>query len=277
VDPERLFLEHLSAIERIVRSVTRRHHLAPQDAEDFRGLVRLRLIKDHFRIIRQYEGRGSMATYLTAVVTRLFLDYRNQVWGRWRPSARARALGPDAVALERLVSRDGHRLEEAVQILLGSGQVSTSEAGIRELWSRLPLRIVARSYDEEPAGSTGNPRHSRDPVADAEDAVVAKKAFARVMSALTSEDRMLLELHFGRGVPLVHIARAWKISRATIMRRQAQALAACRTSLEAAGLTSDRLEELLREGVIELPLISMPSAETVGNSGRLKNTDKDDE
>ena len=68
-------------------------------------------------MLRRFEGRSSLTTYITVVVQRLFLDRRNRLWGKWRPSAEARRLGPTAVLLERLVSRDGWSAEQALETL----------------------------------------------------------------------------------------------------------------------------------------------------------------
>ena len=56
------------------------------------------------------RGRGSLNTYLRVVIERLVLDMRVTNWGKWRPSARARRLGAEAVLFEQLTVRDGqHR------------------------------------------------------------------------------------------------------------------------------------------------------------------------
>ncbi len=140
MDYERLFLENLSTVERLARSIALRHRLPPDALEDFAGTVRLKLIEGDYRILREFEGRSSLNTYLTIVISRLFLDYRDGLWRRWRPSARAIALGPDAVLVEQLTVRDGHTLSEAMQIMRASHQVTRSEAELRELWSSLPVR-----------------------------------------------------------------------------------------------------------------------------------------
>ena len=117
MDYERLFLENLSTVERLARSIALRHRLPPDALEDFAGTVRLKLIEGDYRILREFEGRSSLNTYLTIVISRLFLDYRDGFWRRWRPSARAIALGPDAVLIEQLTAREGHTLSEALQLM----------------------------------------------------------------------------------------------------------------------------------------------------------------
>jgi RNA polymerase sigma factor (sigma-70 family) len=268
VDHRRLFVEHLSAIERIAREVAHRNRLPKDVAEDFASLVRLRLMEDDCRILREHRGESSMTTYLRTVITRLCLDYRSRNWGRWRPSVRARALGVDALALERLVYRDGYTPREAAQILTVSRRGRLSEADIERLWAQLPERIPKwKPSADTPIDSLSDPRPSLDPVSDAEDAVAASEALTRALEALTPGDRMLLQLHFARGVSLVHLARMWHISRATIMRRLRRVLTTCRQELLGAGIGGHRLLELVRTGAVDLRLLG--HADTPAEIGRL--------
>ena len=116
MDYERLLLKHLDEIDQLVRTWGRRRHLSPAEQEDFAGFVRLRLIEDDYAVLRKFQERSTLWTYLSSVIGRLSLDYCAEQWGRWRPSAADR-LGPEAVALERLVTRDGHTLDEAIAIV----------------------------------------------------------------------------------------------------------------------------------------------------------------
>ena len=61
-----------------------------------------------YDIIDRFEGRSSLRTYLTVVISRMLLDWRNSKYGKWRPSKAALSLGEHAVDLERLMSRDGY-------------------------------------------------------------------------------------------------------------------------------------------------------------------------
>ena len=87
---EALFLSQLDVIERVISFVCVRHHLPGSDADDFGSHVKLRLIESDYAILKKFEGRSSLRTYLTVVIQRLFLDYRISAWGKWRPSAEAK-------------------------------------------------------------------------------------------------------------------------------------------------------------------------------------------
>ena len=117
MDYQRLLIDHLDLIDKIVRSAGRRRHLSAGEREDFAGFVKLRLVEDNYAILRKFQSRSTLWTYLAAVIERMSLDFCAEKWGRWRPSAMAERLGPAAVVLERLVTRDGHTVEEAIEII----------------------------------------------------------------------------------------------------------------------------------------------------------------
>ena len=77
-----------------------RHRLRGADAEDFASCVKLRLIENDYEILGGSRARSTLKTYLTAVIQRLYLDYQVQRFGKWRPSALARKLGPVCLRLE---------------------------------------------------------------------------------------------------------------------------------------------------------------------------------
>ena len=130
MDTHRLFLDNLALIERIVRTVGRRHHLSAVEQEDFAGFVSVRLLENDCAVLRKFRGKSSMWTYLAAVIERQLLDFIYERWGRWRPSATADSIGPVAVLLERLVTRDGHTLEEAMEIIRTNHAVGQDLRGI---------------------------------------------------------------------------------------------------------------------------------------------------
>ena len=138
-DAEQLFLSNLSLIDRIIGVQVRRHALQQADAEEYASWAKARIIDGDYAILRKFAGRSSLATFLTTVLANLFADFRNNQWGRWRPSASALRFGPVAIRLEQLLYRDGHRLREATEILLASSAGCT-ERDIARLAAKLPTR-----------------------------------------------------------------------------------------------------------------------------------------
>jgi len=68
---EDLFLSQLDVIGRVISFVSSRHHLPGTDADDFDSHVKMKLIEDDYGILRKFEGRCSLRTYLTIVIQRL--------------------------------------------------------------------------------------------------------------------------------------------------------------------------------------------------------------
>jgi DNA-directed RNA polymerase specialized sigma24 family protein len=202
VDYEALFLSQLTVIDQVVTFVARRYRLTPDDTEDFRGTVYLRLIQDDYAAIRKFEGRSSLRTYLTVVIGRLLLDHRNSVWGKWRPSAQAQRGGEIAIQLEKL-TLDGLSFEHACDVLESARRQAIDRRRLRALFDTFPRR-TRRSFvgddaiallsapDSDP--ETGLSRDARRAEVEA-----ACRALARELHTLSPEDLRLLRLRFLEG------------------------------------------------------------------------------
>ncbi len=66
--PEQFFLGHLKLIEEIVSFCCRRSRFSREEAEDFGGHVKVKLIENDYAVIREFRGRSSPKTYLTTVI-----------------------------------------------------------------------------------------------------------------------------------------------------------------------------------------------------------------
>src|SRR5256885_10549223 len=67
VQGEAQFLASLPVIDDITGQVCRRHRLHGAEADDFRSDVRLHFIERDYEVLRKFEGRSSLATYVNAV------------------------------------------------------------------------------------------------------------------------------------------------------------------------------------------------------------------
>ena len=141
---EQLFLSQRALIERVIAWVCAKHGLRGADAEDFRSTVMVRLIEKDYEVVRKFQGLSSFKTYLSAVINRMYLDYQVQRFGKWRPSAEARRLGPVAMRLERLLSRDGLTFDEACGVLLTDPMVKESRDELYAQSLKLPRRVDRR-------------------------------------------------------------------------------------------------------------------------------------
>jgi RNA polymerase sigma factor (sigma-70 family) len=250
VDYEQVFLSHLPVIERIVAGVCRRHHLRETEAQDFASEVKLHLVDRDYDVLRRFQRRSSLHTYLTVVVQRLFLNYRNRIWGRWRPSAEASRLGPVAVLLERLVTRDGWNFEEAQEHLRINHGVDQSRDELYELWTRLPGTSKRRFVSDDSAKDIP----SREPGPDthivrAERDLVDRRlrlALDRARETLTADDRLLLKMRFDDGFTVSEIAAVLHLRQKPLYRTFDRLFARLREHLVANGVSADdiRVEDL---------------------------------
>ena len=256
---QRLLLDHLALVDQIVRTTGRRRHLAAPDLEDFSSVVRLRLIENDYAVLRKFQGRSSLWTYLSAVIERLSLDYCADKWGRWRPSVMASRLGPAAVVLERLVSRDGHDVEEAIEILRTNHDFGIDRAGLLKIWAQLPLRARTTDVVEEAAAAVPSPHTSEEHVEAGE----LHKKVARIEHALqasldqlSAQERVVLALRFDQDLSMIQIAKLTGNSVPTLHRRLEKAVKLLRTSLARVGLERHEIVELIGHPSIALaPLL----------------------
>jgi RNA polymerase sigma factor (sigma-70 family) len=243
VSDQSLFLSNLPVIDDVTLIVCRRHRLSGAEAEDFKAEVHLHFIERNSDVLRRFEGRSSLRTFLAVVIHRLFLDYRNRLWGKWRPSAEARRLGPTALLVERLVSRDGWTLEQALEMLRINHQVTIDDvllAFCQRLSARGPGRqVVPESEAAQVESGTPSPEAN---VLNAEQDFLAKRvrtALARARQALAPEERLILRMRFDDGVPVADIARALHLDQKRLYRTIERLLADLRSRLAADGISGD--------------------------------------
>ena len=136
---EHLYTQHADAIESVLAYTRRAQRLTPDAGDEFASWARLKLIENDCAILRKFQGLSSIRTFLVTVIQLLFLDWRISEWGKWRPTADARRLGPVAIELERLVLRDSIEFEQAAQTLVSKG-IALSRDECDRVWSELPRR-----------------------------------------------------------------------------------------------------------------------------------------
>ena len=256
---QRLLIDHLDLIDQIVRTTGRRRHLSATEREDFASLVKLRLVEDDYAILRKFQQRSSLWTYLVAVIERLSLDFCTEKWGRWRPSAMAERLGPIAVVFERLVTRDLHTVEEAMEILRTHHEVGLTYAELRNIWSQLPVRMRTTEVGEEAAAAISGPETADVMVENAERRQSAARLQAVLRQAfgeIAAQDRVLIALRFDEGLPMTEIARLLNSSVPTLHRKLDKGLTHLRLALTQSGLSPREVVQLIGDPTIALsPLL----------------------
>ena len=258
-----LLLANLDLVERLVRFVARKHHLSSIDTEEFASIVRLKLVEDNFAILRKFEGRSRLSTYLTIVIDRLCHDVSIARWGKWRPSAAARRLGDLAVLLERLIVRDGASFDEAVATLQTNHGVTGTRAELREMFLALPVRSARWNGQESPCG--GGEGFSGPSHADETEAERISLALSLAVSVLPGDDRRILKMRFEENLTVVQIAEMLGTDIRALYRRLHGITRVLRASLEARGVTEADIRPLvghptllLRSVLAELPEARVP-------------------
>jgi RNA polymerase sigma factor (sigma-70 family) len=257
VDGEALFLASLPVIDDVTGQVCRRHRLSPSEADDFRSEVRLHFIDRDYEVLRQFEKRCKLSTYATVVIQRLFLDYRNRLWGKWRPSTDARRMGPTAILVERLVVRDGWSLDQVVETLRVNHGV-TLDAALQALCDKLTRRgpkrqMVPEDHADAVEGSGPSPDVN---VVRLEQEFLAKRiraALDRARQALEPEERLILKMRFEDGVPVADIARALHLNQKRLYRAIERLLAQIGDRLVAEGISRADARALFANGVLDPP------------------------
>jgi RNA polymerase sigma factor (sigma-70 family) len=242
VDPERTFLDNLATIDRVIGVITRRHSLGAADAEEFASWVRARLIDGNYAAIRKFGGRSSLATYLSVVIGNLFLDYRNSIWGRWRPSAAALRLGPLGIRIEELLYREGHSLREAIGVLQSAG-VTLTDAEVSRLAAKIPPREKTSEVPLEKADSAGIIDLRPNAPAPEESEVAA--AIRAALEQLPSEEQVIVRMRFWDDLTVADIARALRIEQKPLYRKLEGIQKHLRAALTARGIDDERVADVL--------------------------------
>jgi RNA polymerase sigma factor for flagellar operon FliA len=253
MDPSEQFLSQLPLIERILGHVCRRHYCASEEREEFASVARMKLIENDYAVLRRFKGQSQLSTYLTTVLQRAFLDWRNHTWGRWRPTAEARRRGPAAVIIERLVVRDGHSRSEAVEIARDRHGLPATQ--LAALAAELPLlprpHVVTDEELAELPAPNSRPDHD---LIESDRSRLREAATAAVCAALDQipdEDRLLVQMRVLDGIGVADIARLLGLEARPLYRRLEAIYGFLRREVETRGIDATVVSELLNADAVE--------------------------
>ena len=213
---EQILVNSLSLVEQLCRFFCRGSRMAAEDVDDFVSEVRLHLIENDYGVLRRFEGRCSLQTFLAMTIQHLLFDYRTRLWGRFRASQAARRLGAMGVRLETLLLRDGKTPAEAAVVLTAEGYAVTADDAER-LAAQFPkrrlraLEVGLNDVDDHDPGLASGAEGADGGVAERERLAVSRTvgdAMRAAMQDLPSEDRTILRLHFDAGMSVADIARS---------------------------------------------------------------------
>lgn len=263
-------LDNLPLIDQVTRSVCRRRGLSSDETEEVVAVIRLRLIEDDYAILRNYQARSSLATYIAVIVRRWLADDSVRRRGKWHESADAHRLGPLAVELERLLHRDHHSIEEALPRLRRLEPAVTRDHAER-LAELLPSRApLPRSVPIEEASFLTVPHHDVEPDHERVAENLAKEVRLAI-EPLSLQDRLILRFVFSDGMTLSDVARALQLPQKPLYRKLNRILHELRSKLEAAGIRSTDVNDIIvEEGTLDFGLRKSsirPSEETSASAG----------
>ena len=256
-NPRELLEANSTLIRQLIRSTARRHRLTECEQQDFESWVWIRLVDNDFHVIRQFQGRSSFATYLRVVLQRRLLDFRTAQWGKWRPSASARRLGPKAVALERLISRDGVRPEVAAALL----NANLDALPPRRVAPRRGFGVPVELATDVAAPRELSPDEGLSGAEQTETAQAVARTLAGALASIPVADRRLLWLRYGAKLTVAEIATRLGENQRFLYRRLTRLHAALRSRLESAGIRRNDLA-----GVIGARDVSVHGVFTAGET-----------
>lgn len=250
MDPRQLLEQNVALVDRVVGRACRRAGVAADQADDVASMVKLALVENDYAILRRYEGRSSLATYLAIVVQRMLADLRERTHGRWRPSPEAERLGKPAVVIEDVVGRQRRSIDEAVPFAR-SVDASITRDDVAAIAARLPQRAPRpREVDLPPEHAVALAADDRADTAvlDGELRDLSRRAgtlLRETMAGWPADDRLLVRLRFESSLTIADAARLMNVPQRPLYRRLEALLARLREVLLGAGIDAATADALL--------------------------------
>jgi DNA-directed RNA polymerase specialized sigma24 family protein len=86
-----VFAANLSSIRDILRRVAARQGLSPLDEEQLSSYALMRLAADDYALLRRFQGKSSLRTYLVVVIHSLLRELRHREQGIGAPEEKQSA------------------------------------------------------------------------------------------------------------------------------------------------------------------------------------------
>jgi RNA polymerase sigma factor for flagellar operon FliA len=270
VDYERFFVDCLPTVKQVVQAVARRHYMTESDAEELSSVIKLKMVENDYALLRSFQRRSSVRTYLTVIARRELLDRRNAEWGKWRPCLNARRAGATGVLLDQMLTRDGYSFDEACELLHSKHGVTLTRDKLYALSLELTPRTNRRFVGEEPLAVIPavdpQPDKTFEAKSSFEHAIVVEEALRAALEQLTPQDRLILKMNFCDDLPLSQIARVLQLEPKPLYRRVGLVLTLLRTEVERRGVSREQALALI--GHPDFDFSSAISEADEGNSAR---------
>jgi RNA polymerase sigma factor (sigma-70 family) len=256
VDYKRLVVDNLPLVDSVVRTIARRNGLTADEEAELGSSIKLKLVENDYEVLRKFEHRSQLRTYLITVVQRHFLDDRNARWGKWRPSANARRHGPAAILLDQLITRDHLSFDDAAQSVAARYGDAVSREQLSEIAAQLPARSSRVFVGEEAL------EHVPSPVSDGADAIESRerqrigdrveRALAEALRNLSDEDRAILRLRFCENVKIARIAELMGAPAKPFYRRIEELMGVLGKALRAQGVSERDVAAIIEHTDVQM-------------------------
>ena len=217
-----------------------------------------------FAILRKFQGRSNLGTYLLTVIERLYLDFCIARWGKWRPSAAARRLGGLGVLLEQFLGRDGMTFDEAVGTLQTNHGVIETREELHAIFVQLPPRSVRRFSSEEELALVASRRGASDrEIHRGDDQEIADRveaALVRALAGLSPRDQLILKLRFQDNRAVADIGRLLQTDPKPLYRHLHDAIGLLRDKLRQEGIDQTDIDRIVGHPAITLGRVFAPDA-----------------
>ena len=240
-EAERLFIAEQPTIKAAIVQTARRYRLNRTEIDDLTSDVALKLIDGDYAVLRKFQGRSSLRTYLTVVVQRVLLDSRVAKWGKWRASALARRSGPAGILFEQLYAQGGLSFDAACAAIERTLGGPIDRDTFRKLAARQSARrrLHAVCLDDVAHVLTA-PANPASVLLDEDARVDAERKarlLARAIDALPPVDRHLIRRRFFDNASIASVARETAQDQKLLYRRMSRLLTQLRHRLEGQALT----------------------------------------
>ena len=228
--------------------VARRNALSADEAEDFVSWAQLKILENDYAKLRKFQGRSKLSTFLKTVLQRLFLDYRNAQWGKWRPCAAAKRHGKVGILLDTLLYRDGLSEQEALESARSRLDGGVSLAELEKIAAELPPRTGRRFEGEEPLYNLAAGSDPEAELAKSEQQQRAREvteALSEAIATLDEGQQLMVRLRYGEGVSVAEIARLMDRDQRKLYQDFERLSQQLRASLQASGIAASEVRELL--------------------------------
>ncbi len=221
-----------------------------------------KLEESDFKILRQFQGKSKLTTYLTAIISRQAVDTIRKKRGRSREKERAKALGPLGEKIYKIIFQQGLSLVEVQKEFLHKRKPVPTDEAIQDAIDKIrgSVKIPADENELKTGYLEPSDNHLEKPSVVVPDSAgnpekvllqktkeqEVERILTDLAAGLSGEERLILRMRFGLGENdnpkhIPDIASALNLNPKTVYKRIGNILTKCRNTLELKGVNINDL------------------------------------